>query len=345
MHRFGLDPGFFSLLPSLDALARDAGLPMNSDGAEQHALEAFTAALKSQRSNPARVFGFRTAYMFAHVVMAMGECQLCVEEDAGVGISSLPSLKRPDFRLVTNSGQQLLVEVKNYCPSKSKAPYRFKREYIESLARYGQVMSTPVKLAVHWTRRDVWTLTDVEALLKTNWKSLPFFEAIKASEMSLLGDVILATVPPLTMRLHAVPTGDRRMKPEGVAITIQRVSFWAAGEEILDPFEQKLAFFLMLNCTWEEISPYHEENGEIIHVDFVYEPQERVGGEMPFENIGYLSQLISHQYRAATSNDDGPTSLMPGELTPTLGIAIPKEYECKTLKLWRFVQQPGSFET
>ena len=70
-------------------------------------------------------------------------------------------------------------------------------------------------------------------------------EAMKRNEMILLGDHMVGTVPPLSLRLYADPNKPRSVGENGqVHFTIGRVALYAYGKEITDEFEKNLHGFL-----------------------------------------------------------------------------------------------------
>ncbi len=158
MRRHSVDPKNFSLLQSLDNIARDIQLPITENTTQDLLLERLSSSLQEHVSHDARLHGFRTQSMFAHVAAAMGECQLITEEDGGAFFDIAGNLKRPDFRIVTRLHGQLLVEVKNFHKKSLHATYTLKREYVHSLKEYAELNKVPLKFAIYWARWGIWTL-------------------------------------------------------------------------------------------------------------------------------------------------------------------------------------------
>ena len=60
------------------------------------------------------------------------------------------------------------------------------------------------------------------------------------------------------------PSKPRRIADDGTAdTTIQRIALYAAGKEIVDPLERRVAWFLMNHGRWTETQmPAEVDNGE-----------------------------------------------------------------------------------
>src|SRR5438552_2383908 len=72
-----------------------------------------------------------------------------------------------------------------------------------------------------------------------------FEAAFKRNEMEVLGDCMVGTVPPLSIKVFTADK-PRRVADDGTAaFIIQRIVLCAAGKEIVDPLEQKIGWFLM----------------------------------------------------------------------------------------------------
>jgi len=104
----------YKLLRMLDDFAQSEGLSIKDEIASVKFIDRLSSTVQKQRSDPIHVHGFRVESMFAHVAAALGKSQIITEEDSGVFFSSEEDIRRPDFRLVTNEGEQLLIEVKNF---------------------------------------------------------------------------------------------------------------------------------------------------------------------------------------------------------------------------------------
>ena len=105
------DPLQFDVLDLLDSVGRLHGISIDSvDGKDQVLDIVRKAAL--QESPATRLHGRRIEAMFGYVAAAMGRCSLVKKEDSRPAFAGHPDMQIPDYRLVTDDGQQFLVEVK-----------------------------------------------------------------------------------------------------------------------------------------------------------------------------------------------------------------------------------------
>jgi hypothetical protein len=138
-------------------------------------------------------------------------------------------------------------------------------------------MDTKPYFAIFWSRWNTWTLNPTEILeCKDNKCFLGFEEALRSNHMSLLGDFMLATLPPLRFRILTDSSKPRIVKDNGTAIfSIGGIKILSDDQIIQDPLEQRIAFFLMLYGDWpSELGEANVEEGELIHFDFLSKPVE-----------------------------------------------------------------------
>ena len=343
MRRINTDEA--TILRLFDGFASGEGLSLQDARSHETFIARVSATLAQLRSNPIAIHGLRVQSMFAYVAGAMGECSAIMEEDAGLFLADSVDLRRPDFRIVTKTGAQFLVEVKSHSPDKPLAPFRLKASYLAKLEAYARRCGQSLKIAVYWRHVEgMWTLVDAKFLDQDKDGYLLMFpEALKRNEMSTLGDCMIGTVPPLALRLYTDPEKPRRIGPDGLAnLTIERVAICAAGKEIEEPVERDLAWFFMMHGRWVETgAPAEVKDGELIFFDIQFAPEMDDHPEQEFTSVGWLSQMISRQYRSLTAADGAVTLLTPKRAPGDLGVLIPKDYNGKVLHLWRFSLQPG----
>jgi hypothetical protein len=239
MKRRDTDTGHFEVLRVLDQFARTRGGVLSDDRVSDDFIAQMSAALKAHRTNPMRVHGLRVQSMFAHVASALGKCRAITEEDSGTLFTADESSRRPDYRIVTDTGNQFLVEVKN-CHDREFGDYRLKSDYLESLRNYAQCMNVPLKIAIYWSRWNQWVLVDARNFhLEGSFWVVSMLGAMQSNEMYKLGDVLLATVPPLVIRIYADQQKPCEVRADGTApFTIAKVEFLCNGEVISDPYER-----------------------------------------------------------------------------------------------------------
>ena len=333
----------FSLLPMLCDFAAENGIqPLEAESVQKFCKQ-LSDTLKGHIRNPARLFGLRTEAMFAYVAAALGKCKLINQEDSGITYSpNSTKLRRPDFRVITESGEEFLVEVKNYHQKTAYAPLKLTKEYSDSLTRYADLTNTRLLLAVFWSKWKVWTLVDFAQIPAGTPICLK--DALPLNEMAILGDCIVSTEPKLSFKITTDSDKPREVDSTGVAsFTIESADLYVNDVKIIDPLEKKIAWFLMRYSKWSNLDqPAIVRNGRLEQIDIVLTPSEmEIEEGQSFASHGFLSQMISHQYMNLTSEDAALKSLSPQQDPGKLGVLIPARYKGEILKLWRFVQEPS----
>ena len=348
MRRQEPDASHSSLLRKLDTFARSRGVSLHEESTQDQLLGELRKALIQHRGNPIRLHGFRAESMFGHVAAALGKAQVITEEDAGIFFHDEPDMRRPDFRLSLRDGTQMLIEVKNFHPKSSSAKYRLSRTYVAALRQYASALRIPAKLAVFWSHMHLWTLTDLERMKIVGGKvELSLADALLENEMNVLGDYMVGTVLPLTFRLYADVEKPRAVLPNGEApFTIGGASLLAAGREVTRDIEKQFTWFLINYGPWDEADwDAKITDSRVDYLDFTVSKGDvsADGSDVDgFSFVGFVSQMISSQYIAATSGDEGLRSLLPSLGPDRLGISVPSDYKGEVLKLWRFHVQPKS---
>ena len=165
-----------------------------------------------------------------------------------------------------------------------------------------------------------------------------------ANEMSLLGDCMIATTPPLGLRFYTDQDNPSAVEADGsVACKFKRGTLYCGEQEIEGSFEESLAWFFINYGNWvEDKAPAVIEEGKLISIEIPFIPEERDNPDQPFEGIGFLSQMISRQYNELTAPGGHIDFLSPERPPDQLGILIPLDYEGRALPLWRFLWQSVS---
>jgi hypothetical protein len=277
--------------------------------------------------------------MFAHVAAAMGHCVAIKSEDAGDVYVMDSELRAPDFRIVTSAGRELLVEVKNHRPPDPTCDYTFKTDYFDSLRRYAAVFQRDLYFAIYWSHWKLWSLVRHDRFdVAADVYQLSLGEAMKRSEMEILGDCMLGTVPPLELRLFSDPDSPRRVETDGTTeFRVGAVQLFAGGEAVEDPLEQRIAWFLMSHGDWPcAPGPAEVRENELISIGLEVTPDKRANPGQAFEVIGFMSQMLSRQYDEMTVGNEGVDLLIPTADPGDLGVMIPSAYKGEKLPLWRF---------
>lgn len=199
-------PNDFEVLRMLNAFARSEGISLDHVNYERF-FENLREDLARHKQRTTLMHGLRIQSMFLYVVAALGGCSIITEEDRGEFYTLESNIKRPDFRILPNNGQEFFVEVKNFHPKNPEMPYRFNESYLSKLRQYAELFQRDLKIAIYWPQwKNMWTMVSVDRLrLQGTRRCITFPEAMRANEMSLLGDCMVATTPPLGVDVREVP--------------------------------------------------------------------------------------------------------------------------------------------
>src|SRR5690348_3470539 len=135
-------------------------------------------------------------------------------------------------------------------------------------------MKCPLKFAIYWARRGVWTLIDAsEAGLGGLRRVIDMPLAMRVNEVAALGDRSIGVKPPLRLKLYSDTTKPRTVGPEGdTPFTIARASLLCGDAEIIEPLEQKIAWILVQFGEWGSENPEaHITEGKLDTIEFVWE--------------------------------------------------------------------------
>ncbi|MET9396096.1 hypothetical protein [Kitasatospora sp. NPDC002965] len=330
---------------------------------DRHAesVTAISDALHSSLNNISRLQGIQAQYAFEAVVVALGAVRLIKAEDTGIYYfdDTDGQLQPPDFRIVLSDGTQLLVEVKNVAPAGDGLEAKVRAKDMAAARAYATTTGGRLLYAHFWSRMNVWTLVDPSAFrLDGTQQRLSVTDAMKANEMHLLGDGLLAIEPDLTFSLIMDRDKERVVErlgdgEETRALTIGGVELLSAGSVITDPDEQRLAWFLISHSPWPETQGSHfDDQGRLVRLDHVFAPEvsdadeARQIAEYGFANFGILSSLYTHQFLEATTTNDGGIRALREEPEPAvLARLIPDDFwdrPARVLRLWRFQLLPAT---
>jgi hypothetical protein len=317
------------------------------DSVGQEAVMAdLTQQLKSIRGNETLAHGLRVEAMFGHVAASLGQCRLIKQEDSGDIYTLEPALRVPDYRLVLIDGSEFFVEVKNHRPKDGFEEYGLTPEYLASLQTYAKAFGKELYFAIYWSQMKLWALVSDREFAPVGDRfvlSLP--EAMKRNQMGRLGDVMIGTLPALTLKFYSDPKRPRRVGSDGeTPVTIGRAEFYCGDNLLTEGTETEIAWFLLKYGKWPlELLAPEIDDGNLISFGFRAEPEECTPGSELFELIGFLSQMISRQYNAATAAEGKIDLLAPDFGPEQLGVIIPADFRSDRLPLWRFMVQPAKW--
>lgn len=325
-------------LGSLDLFAR-----LDRGGAEsirdprriEEVLETIRGGLNTSLENPARLHGWRVQSMFEGLLAALGDAVLVKVEDSGdCYFRDDAPIAVPDLRVVSSTGEHLLIEVKNHRPD-PRTPFRANSAYLERLLRYGKLTGGRPKIAVYWSRINVWTLTDVSGIPRDKAKAvLPIEAAAKSNEMSILGDRMIGIRPPLEFVIEAASPAT--IADDGMApFQIGRVKLLNGGRVIRRKKEQRLAWYILLNGPWPQETPADVRDGQLHGMSIRAQPEEGMS-KHGFALVGWLSELYSTSYRHRTSGEEGLNRLRAVVRPEELRQLLPVDYKGVDLPVWIF---------
>ncbi len=326
----------------LDAVARSEGLKVGKQTTTQLVL---TRIRELTQLNPILMHGKRVEAMFAFVAAALGKCSAIREEDVGA-VFAAEDVQPPDYRVVLLDGAELLIEVKN-CHEATK-PLRLKTDYVKRLANYGKLFDRPVKLAIYWSRWNAWSLVPLEILKLSSAKaSIRFPDAMMANEMATLGDHMIGTTPPLTLRLYSDPSESRKAarNQRHIRFRIRGVEVFCGGQRVEDKREQSIALHFMMFGRWAPRQKLEIQKNELVWLEWILEPEQPPADqeqpEQEFRIVGDASSMISRHFDFSTVSLSGEIERLQPLADPSkFGIDIPYDYKGKDVRLWRFVLQP-----
>ena len=204
MNMIKRDPALFDVFNAFADDARLARISLHEPKAVEDFIDRIRTKLASALTDDKFLHGQRTQSMFLATVASIGHVKLIKEEDAGDAVVPDNALHIPDFRVVLEDARQLLVEVKNTHPKDPLAPIRIKTAYLDGLIAYAGLTGGELLVATYWSKWNLWTLVAPHAFgTDGQYQVVSMPEAMMHNRMADLGDVQIATRPPLRLRLTA----------------------------------------------------------------------------------------------------------------------------------------------
>jgi Holliday junction resolvase len=307
-------------------------------------IDTIRRSLERSKNNDTLIYGKRTELLFAYIVRVLGNVALLKQEDSGDFYYLDEEINAPDYRLILKDGSQLLVEVKNFHQKQPSEKFSVKKDYYNKLARYAKLNNVELKLAIYFSRWNQWVMLSIDAFEEDdNLFTIDLPKALKMSEMSIIGDMIIGTSPDLEIHFLTNKEEANEIDHDGQALFINRdIKIYCAGNEITDSSEKGMAFHLIQFGDWiEKECEAIVRNNKLMGMRFSFTPEERSAEN--FSIIGSLSSIISKMNRKYTSNKDGKIIAVDIEAPSfVLNAFVNENYKGDHLPLWRFVQQPNS---
>lgn len=325
------------------------GTTVKSEVRQAAFFDQLRSGLATSLESESRLHGWRVQEMFAGMIVSLGRFQLLSFEDEGDCFYSgdEDSIRVPDFRLVTEEGEQLLVEVKNV-PPREHLEYTMRLRDLEALERYAALTNARLLVAHYWAAANLWTLVDAASAERTKERAtFRLTTAMKVNELGTLGDRWIGTTPPLTFSLTVADMGDEANPAEAdeFLVRIEGAEVYCGGRRIEDQLEQNIAWRLMLSGDWRLTqSAQLASDGKLERIENVFAPETPTEGQ-EFEIVGTLSSMHAKLYTLATMTEGGEFLALRQEADPEeLAELIPPNYWEKpdrVLRLWQFDLQPS----
>lgn len=333
----------FDLLALVATFAQQHNLGLNDPALVERFLADASPRLKTALADPALIHGVRTERMFEAMVLSLGQFRMFKTEDIG-RVHSATSYRAPDFRVVLDDGEQWLIEVKNVrCENPSKQRTTMSAAYLTSLQAYADAVGVPLRLAIYWSRWNLWTVIAPKPFLRSDGGlRVTMTEAIMANEFGRLGDVSIWTKPPLRLVLDAATDKPLTLSAEGLAeFIIGSARVYSGGVELTDPRDRRLAEILFLYGEWPVDGPFAVMGDDGIEgVEFVATPEEP--SDQGFDGIGWASRIFTRYFATRTVDGDQVIQLNGTAVPEWFAPLAAWDFKSSQLPLWLFHQQPST---
>jgi hypothetical protein len=341
MKRIKRDSERFDVFELFERISRKRSLDLRDPLSHNSFIDAVSKGFAASKSSPITLHGKRIESMFEHVVAGLGKAVLIKREDSGDVCTIHENVQPPDFRIVLDGGLDVFVEVKNHHKAGVNTRLSFSKTYLSSLQTYAKIFNRELYIAIFWSRWKTWTLVRPDQLAGSERPSISFDEAIVKNNMSLLGDMVVGTTPPLSLRLVADTQSAREIDNHGeCTFRIAGMEVLCNGVQLEKALEKNLALYFILYSTWQVNEPEAKlENGHLSCIEYTSQPIHSEEGQ-GFQTLGTLSGMISRHYNLLTSDLETVAKLSPASEPGILEVAIPRDYEAEGLPLWLFIISP-----
>lgn len=298
-------------LKQLTVFAEEHGIQTyDKDGIGQF-LEHQQSRLVRSADIKSRIEGLKAESLFLAVASALSKVRLVKEEDSGTLYYSGDDVSPPDFKIVTEDDRSILVEVKR---SSSSTEFKLGSDaYVQKLRRYASLLRMELYVAIFWGLSREWTLTHIENFRPgragvERW-TISYQDAFLHNEMIVLGDCLLASLPPLRFRVTFDAAKSDPVPPDRQGtyrLVIQNVQLMY-GDSTLRGESARLASELICNGTWDVYEQEaNNKNDRLIWVDHLIGPPHWDDTSDQWDGapvlIGALSQIISNAYLNGACN-------------------------------------------
>lgn len=336
-------PKVFDLLALAAAFAQRHGLSLNDTALVEQFLADAAPRLKAALADPTLLHGARTERMFEATVLSLGRFRLFKTEDTG-RVHAATTFRAPDFRVVLDDGDQWLVEVKNVrCENPQIQQTTMSAAYLASLQAYAEAVGAPLRLALYWSRWNLWTVVAPDRFRRSDGGlRVTMMEAVMANELGRLGDVSICTKPPLRLVFDAATDKPCKFSAEGLAeFVIGSARVYSGDVELTDPRDRRLAEILLLYGEWpaEGPSAIMGDDG-IAGIEFVAAPEEP--SDQGFDGIGSASRIFTRYFATRTVDGDQVIQLNGAPVPEWFAPLAAWDFKRSQLPLWLFHLQPST---
>lgn len=337
MFRLKRNPEKFEVIDLFTALGRVNGYKLGVEEDADDFIKRVSKSLQSSFKNDRLKHGKRVEALFAQVAGALGNCQIIKQEDSGNIFLNNSDIEIPDYSLVLKDGTRLFVEVKNCNHTNHRSYYGLSKDYVAKLEKYARLNGAPLKFAIYFSRFNKWILISKDLLIEQhNRYVIDFVYGTARNEMSILDDRMIAAFPPITVEFLA----DQELEPKidennQAHFTVSDVKLYCKDEEILDPIEKNIAFYLVRFGSWDEVDAVAVMDGDKFRAArFVYEPEHpHYENNQEWCSIGDLSSMISTAYNEHTVYERSVIALDTDSDPDVFSVEIPDGYKGDKLPL------------
>lgn len=331
------DPEKFDAFELFSSLSLKHSYNINDSSALNDFISRVKKSLESSVKNKTLAYGKRTEALFAYVAGALGEVKFLNQEDSGELFFSGDEIQAPDYQLILNNKEKILVEVKNCNNKNPDQKFMLKMDYVEKLKRYADINQLPLKFAIYFSRWKMWILIPLEVLQKIdNSYVIDYTTAAPYSQMNRLGDAFIITQKP-KMELHLFSENKNKTvsicrKENKIKWDIDGYKIFSDGIEITNKKEKIISYYLLTHGKWKNVIMEEIKNDNNVNgLKFTYS-----GNLEPFNNCGPYSRIISSVFNQLTTDISGNVSSLSLDIDPMIfNIFAPKDYQSEILPILR----------
>lgn len=261
---------------------------------DQKSINEFSIKIKKSiedsKNNKNIIFGKRTESMFEFVIRTLGKATFLKQEDSGAVYYTGEDIALPDYRIIVEN-KTFFIEVKN-C---NKDHFRLKKEYIEKLSRYAKMFNMELKFAIYFSHKKIWILLSISSFCDDDiYLSINYMQAIKLSEMSILGDFHVVCVSKKIDVTLPIEEHEYNEKNEFL-LNVNRIKIQCNETEVTDNKLKEIILYLLLyGVTLQpQITEYIDKDSKLFRI--TYPSEGNIGEVHNYGNLSFISSKVFHQ--------------------------------------------------